>query len=105
MFSFIGIVTAHNHSRGNREELHKSNTCGCFFCLAIFKPYSITEWLVAGKDRQGTARCPNCGVDAVIGSGSGYPITEEFLSAMETYWFGDEFRPNHNPLYIARSNN
>jgi acetone carboxylase gamma subunit len=36
-----------------------------------------------------TAVCPRCGIDSVIGSAAGYPLTREFLSAMEQYWFGD----------------
>jgi hypothetical protein len=34
-----------------------------------------------------TALCPKCGIDAVIGSKSGYPMTQEFLQAMEKHWF------------------
>jgi hypothetical protein len=34
-----------------------------------------------------TADCPRCGIDAVIGSASGFPITSEFLSSMNGRWF------------------
>ena len=38
-------------------------------------------------DRFGTAVCPYCGIDAVIGESSGYPITAEFLKRMRKRWF------------------
>ena len=34
-----------------------------------------------------TALCPYCVIDAVIGEGAGYPLTEEFLKKMNAYWF------------------
>jgi hypothetical protein len=34
-----------------------------------------------------TALCPHCGIDSVISSASGYPITAAFLHRMHDYWF------------------
>jgi len=34
-----------------------------------------------------TALCPRCGIDSVIGSASGYPITADFLLMMRKYYF------------------
>jgi hypothetical protein len=35
-----------------------------------------------------TALCPKCGIDSVLGSNSGYPVTEiGFLKEMKSYWF------------------
>ena len=72
--------------------LKKDKVCGCFYCLKIFSPEDIKEWLVAKDegnlcDRYGTAICPYCGIDSVIGESSGYPITKEFLAKMKEYWF------------------
>lgn len=53
--------------------------------LLLFKyffPTEIKNWL--GEE---TAVCPHCGIDAVIGEGSGYPITKQFLEKMKQYWF------------------
>ena len=49
----------------------------------------IEDWIIDDNpcDRGGTAICPHCGVDAVIGESSGYPITEAFLQKMNRYWF------------------
>ena len=82
------VVRAHRHSSCHQEELRASEQCGCFYCHKIFRPDEITEWCDAAES---TALCPYCGVDAVIGSESGYPITEKFLTAMGEYWFGEEF--------------
>ncbi|HEX5724898.1 MAG TPA: cytoplasmic protein [Longimicrobiaceae bacterium] len=60
-----------------------SETCGCFYCLKAFPPSAIAEWV----DRGETALCPRCGIDAVLGSASGYPLTREFLREMRSFWF------------------
>lgn len=74
---------AHEHCIRHQEEIEASRNCGCFYCLAIFPPESITEWV----PDEGTALCPECGIDAVIGSGSGFPITRGFLAQMYMRWF------------------
>ncbi len=75
---------AHKHSTNHRKNLIKDNVCGCFHCLKIFAPMEITNWLNQGT---GTALCPYCGIDSVIGESSGYPITKEFLEEMQKHWF------------------
>lgn len=87
------IVTAHKASIYHRDQILGSDLCGCFHCCAIFQPSKITEWTdyqapEVGADKIGlTALCPECAIDSVIGSESGYPITEEFLTAMSRHWF------------------
>lgn len=76
-------VSAHDHCTYHRAELENSTVCGCFYCLSIFPPSEITEWI----DEDQTALCPNCPVDSLIGSASGYPITREFLQRMHDHWF------------------
>jgi len=78
------VRKAHDHSSKHRKEVEASDSCGCFYCLAIFEPAKIATWLNEGD---GTALCPECGIDSVIGSVSGYPITREFLEKMYKYWF------------------
>ena len=75
---------AHQFSRNNKKGLLGDKNCGCFYCLEIFEPHQITEWLTDSKN---TAICPYCGIDSVIGEYSGFPITKEFLSEMRDYWF------------------
>ncbi len=96
MFGSFGndCVRAHQHSAGHRDEIMASEVCGCFHCVAIFRPADIGDWIEEnpyGKPNARlsgyTALCPECGIDAVIGSASGYPITPEFLQEMRRYWF------------------
>lgn len=77
-------IEAHKFSINNREELQKDKKCGCFYCLKIFDPKEIVFWI---EDTSGTAVCPYCGIDSVIGEYSGCPITKEFLTKMQKYWF------------------
>ena len=78
-------IAAHDYCKSNRENLSKSEVCGCFHCLDVYDPSEIFEWI---HDKNGdTAFCPKCGIDSVIGSASGYPIEMEFLSRMKKYWF------------------
>jgi hypothetical protein len=78
------LEAAHKHSSCHKEEILKSNNCGCFFCLIILKPEQIAEWI----DDEKTALCPDCGVDSVIGDASGYPVEDkDFLLEMHGMWF------------------
>lgn len=79
-----GIIEAHKFCINNKEKLQKDKKCGCFYCLTIFDPAEIKDWI---PDTEGTARCPYCGIDSVIGEYSEFPVTTEFLSAMKKYWF------------------
>ena len=79
----VQLNKAHAHSSKHREELQASQACGCFFCQEIFSPERIEEWCDKGQ----TAICPSCGIDAVIGSESGFPITKAFLGRMHEFWF------------------
>jgi hypothetical protein len=88
------IVAAHAYCSRHREEIVASEWCGCFYCVAIFRPGDIDIWLPDDPDADDdapaaddTALCPRCGIDAVIGSRSGYPITAEFLTRMKEHWF------------------
>lgn len=81
-------ISAHYFSSNHKPELEKDRACGCFYCLRIFAPSQIEEWIIDQRgDPRGTAICPYCGVDAIIGESSGYPITREFLEKMKEYWF------------------
>ncbi|MCG1022697.1 cytoplasmic protein [Sutcliffiella horikoshii] len=77
------IANAHKFSSLHKNELVEDKKCGCFFCLEIYSPTLITEWI----DQDQTAICPHCGIDSVIGESSGYPITKEFLEKMNKVWF------------------
>ena len=77
-------IDAHIFSSNHRAQIMRDEKCGCFYCHAIFSPLEINEWV---EDKSGTAICPHCGIDSVIGESSGYPMTTEFLEKMNSYWF------------------
>lgn len=79
------IYEAHKHSTNHRAEIEKSNTCGCFYCLATFSPSEIDEWIKSVNEE--FAMCPKCGIDSVIGDASGISIDSKFLREMNKYWF------------------
>ncbi len=75
---------AHTHSSRHKAEVQASNVCGCFYCLKTFPPSDIREWIDKGQ----TALCPHCVIDSVLGSKSGYPVTDQgFLRRMYDRWF------------------
>ena len=76
-------IESHKYCTGNKEQLKSDAVYGCFYCLKIFSPKEIEMWLA----REGTALCPYCCVDSVIGESSGFPITKKFLKKMNEYWF------------------
>ncbi|MBV1689930.1 cytoplasmic protein [Novosphingobium sp. G106] len=78
------VGEAHAHCSENRDELGQSNEAGCFYCCRTYAPALVEEWIDDGA----TAMCPKCGIDSVIGSASGFPVTElAFLKAMNEAWF------------------
>jgi hypothetical protein len=77
------IDRAHEHASRHRAEIGASELCGCFYCLRTFAPEEIDRWLAVEE----TALCPYCGIDSVIGSASGFPITADFLRRMQARWF------------------
>lgn len=105
-FSNNAILAAHRHSSHHRQDINRSTQCACFFCCSIFAPSEIVDWVdwpentadgmgddIADEftDENGvTALCPRCGVDAVIGSDAGYPLTNLFLKKMRQHWFWPE---------------
>lgn len=83
------LELAHKYSSNHKQELKKDKLCGCFYCLAIFSPNEIKEWIVENTlaIKSETAICPYCGLDAVIGESSSFPITKSFLEMMHKKYF------------------
>lgn len=83
-------IRAHEHCSHHRDEILASERCGCIYCVAIFTPAEIRDWVREADgigDEGHTALCPICGIDSVIGSDSGHPISTAFLQAMNAHWF------------------
>lgn len=83
---FEYLKRAHKASFKNEESILHSQRCGCFNCQATFPASEVI--LMEEMDGQKTAWCPRCGIDAVLGDASGFPISEEFLEEMRKTWFG-----------------
>ena len=84
------LEAAHKYSIGNKPMLSQDKRCGCFFCGKIYEPKEITYYYQIDTnlyDAKGTAFCPCCSIDSVIGKSAGFPLTENFLDAMHDDWF------------------
>ncbi len=46
-----------------------------------------TDEIRAVIGKNGDPQDPRCGIDSVIGSRSGFPLTPEFLAGMKQHWF------------------
>lgn len=92
MSESVDIIAAHKFSSQHRRELIAGGViCGCFHCCKTFDPSLIDEWVDENESGVGqTAMCPLCGIDSVIGSCSGFPITTEFLTNMKVPLFGND---------------
>lgn len=76
-------LAARQHAQRNRGELLASLICGCFFCFHQFPANAVTKWI----DGNQTALCPRCGIDAILGSSSGFAINDQFLRRMNRAFF------------------
>lgn len=88
-YSRKAAIEAHKYSSNNKPLLKNDKKCGCFYCLNIFDPKEIEEYIEDDNpcDEYGTALCPYCDVDSVLPESAGYPLTKEFLSKMYKVWF------------------
>ncbi len=90
------LQEAHKHSASHRDEIIKSEKCGCFYCEKVFPSTDIREWIDEDDGGIGqTALCPECGVDSVLGDKSGFQLTADFLSEMHELWFSP-LEPHRN---------
>lgn len=77
------LRAAHICSSNHRPQIEASTKCGCFYCQRIFQPTTIEDW----TDDDTTALCPFCGMDAVLGDASGFPISKIFFADMYQVYF------------------
>ena len=86
------LESLHRFSSRHRDLLARSAQAGCFFCLALFAPAEITDWVdgpadIAGDTAEGvTALCPRCGIDAVLPAAA-VALEPGLLVEMRQYWF------------------
>ena len=80
-------ILAHARSHHHRRDVLESRQCGCFHCGQVFRPTEIVRWKDVEDGVGQTALCPKCGLEAVLGDKSGYPLTSRFLRKMNKHWF------------------
>lgn len=93
MLDQAGLESIHLHCSHHRAKVLASAGCGCFYCLTLFSPTEIREWIPARGGRRGesTAVCPHCGIDAVLPDTiPGVDFGEPLLREMNEYWFADK---------------
>lgn len=39
------VISAHRFCENHRTQIEASDRCGCFYCLSVFSPVEITEWV------------------------------------------------------------
>lgn len=98
----INPAQAVAHSYRNRLEVERSESCACFHCFARFSPTDICLWKDSDDPNDEdpgalrddtspfhgmTAICPRCKYDSVIGSASGFELSDEFLRSLYDYWY------------------
>jgi NAD-dependent SIR2 family protein deacetylase len=97
----MDLVEAHRHSSDHREMILASALVGCFYCLEVFPPKSIRDWIDGGQ----TALCPNCGVDALLGDKIGVAMKRPFLEKMRVKWFDTQVPQEEIDRYFAGKTN
>lgn len=67
---------------------HDIRLCGCFYCESIFftSEVDLAPYFEGGDH---AAQCPYCGMDTVIPETSNFPLSANFLTAMEKAFFGE----------------
>jgi NAD-dependent SIR2 family protein deacetylase len=81
------LIAAHGKSSSHKKEILESEECVCFYCQETYPPTEIVEWIEENNGGE-TAVCPKCGIDSILGSKSGLPISDkEFVYEMTEYFF------------------
>lgn len=68
------------------------------YCGHEFPPSEISSsgWTDTRNPKGSTALCPECGIDAVLGDGSGYPVTDiHFKARFSRRWFNGYSRMDY----------
>ena len=79
------LLKIHKLSSNHKKLLMKEDICGCGYCVSIFNPKLITDWIEDENDL--TAICPYCGIDSVIPKHFDYELNKELLKEMRGYFF------------------
>ena len=81
------LQKAHQYSFENKKQILASKMVGCFYCKRIYPAIDVADDDYILDKNAGTAGCPHCGTDSVIGDVAGIELSAEFLEAMNKYYF------------------
>jgi hypothetical protein len=79
----LDTAVLHKAASFHRFEVFHSDHCSCFACGSTFAPQEISEW----TDKNMTALCPHCKMDAVLPSYNGTLVDTDTLENMNRYAF------------------
>ena len=80
------LIKAHRSTFNNCYSLFVEQECVCVYCKERFSSSEIVDFSLSSK---GTALCPYCGIDSVVGEFSGYDLSDNFIKAMHEYFFNN----------------
>jgi hypothetical protein len=82
------LQRAHQASVFNRALVQACSQVGGFYCLAILPVESVKRWCDSRPKSDLTALCPLCRIDALLPEAAGFPLTRQFIVAMQAFWSG-----------------
>ena len=92
---------AHKNTHSNMNNLFIKQKCVCIYCEKSFVSDQITQVV---NYYPGTALCPYCGIDAVIGEVSGFELNEEFKAKMNMYFFNNDSQSSNHVIDLDLEN-
>jgi hypothetical protein len=91
--SIEDLLEAHDYTNNNGHLLFVKQECVCIYCKERFSSDEIIQHTYS---QYGTALCPYCWIDSVIGEVSGYKLTDKFIEVMHEYFFNNSgYMSNH----------
>jgi hypothetical protein len=61
----FNVISSHMYCSNNYQSISLSKNCACIYCKQTPPKDAVTDWVETEKEK--TAICPFCGIDAVIG--------------------------------------
>lgn len=79
----LHIRDIHKFCTNNKENLSKSELCGCFYCVDVYPASEVTEYM----PNENTAECAHCGIDTVLPDNQYFKLNQDLLKEMKRCWF------------------
>jgi hypothetical protein len=80
------FLATEKYFTNNRELLRRTDRCGCFHCLRIFRPSRVRDW-TWDYGAWDTALCPYCCIDSVVADNPEFPVTGATLRKLHELRF------------------